>query len=185
VAKSFKTLRAKMSPEAQARANEKAQRILAEMPLQDLRKARRMSQEDLASTLGIAQPQISKMEGRTDLYVSTLRRYIEAIGGSLEIVARFEEGSVRINLFGEIEPAPAMAYVFDSGRLALDSFVAYQGAASVASNMVNHPPQKVALSADYPVLQPSKMDIGSVLAEAAGQKGEQKTATDSQLALAA
>jgi transcriptional regulator with XRE-family HTH domain len=102
MAKNFKNLVAKMSPAAQTRVRARVQEILADMPLQALRQARQMSQETLAQTLGIAQPQVSKIENRTDVYVSTLRRYIEAMGGSLEIVATFPEGSVRVDLFEDI-----------------------------------------------------------------------------------
>ena len=66
--------------------------MLAELPLFELRRARELSQQDLAQVLGATQPEVSKIEHRTDLYVSTLRRYIEALGGQLEITARFPDG---------------------------------------------------------------------------------------------
>ena len=72
-------------------------------PLQELRKARVLSQEQLARALHLRQPSISKLEKRTDMYISTLRSFIKAMGGELEIVARFPEGNVRINQFEEIE----------------------------------------------------------------------------------
>ena len=103
MAKSFNTLKTKMSPESLERANKKAQDILSAMPLQELRKARVLSQEQLARALHLRQPSISKLEKRTDMYISTLRSFIKAMGGELEIVARFPEGSVRINQFEEIE----------------------------------------------------------------------------------
>ena len=81
--------------------------MLAEMHLQDLRRARQLSQEDLAERLGASQPEVSKMESRADMYVSTVRRYIEAMGGELEIVARFPDGSIRITQFHDLEPADA------------------------------------------------------------------------------
>lgn len=104
MAKKYSELRARMSPEAQARAGERTRQMLADMPLQELRQALRLSQETLAETLGISQPQVSKIEHRTDLYLSTLRRYIEAMNGQLEVVARFAEGVVRITQFQAIEP---------------------------------------------------------------------------------
>jgi transcriptional regulator with XRE-family HTH domain len=79
--------------------------MLAELPLQELRRARELSQEELAKALGATQPEISKIEHRTDLYVSTLRRYIEAMGGRLEITAHFPDGAVRISQFHELESA--------------------------------------------------------------------------------
>ena len=56
--------------------------MLAEMPLHELRRARALTQRDLANMLRVNQPAISKLEQRTDVYVSSLRAYIEAVGGS-------------------------------------------------------------------------------------------------------
>jgi transcriptional regulator with XRE-family HTH domain len=64
--------------------------------LGDLRRARQLTQETLAETLGMSQSEVSKVERRSDLYVSTLRRYIEAMGGELQIFARFPNGEVEI-----------------------------------------------------------------------------------------
>lgn len=100
--KSFKILKNKMSSAAQKKVREKMQYVLAEMPLQELRQARQMSQERLAEILDTKQASISRIERRTDMYISTLRSYIEAIGGKLDIVARFSDGEVRVNQFGEI-----------------------------------------------------------------------------------
>jgi hypothetical protein len=52
--------------------------------------------------LKVGQPAVAKLERRTDMYVSNLRRYIEALGGSLEITARFPEGAVSITNFGDL-----------------------------------------------------------------------------------
>jgi transcriptional regulator with XRE-family HTH domain len=106
MAKSFKLLREQMSPEAQARAHEKAHKMLAEMPLQELRKARELSQQSIAEKLHMKQAAVSKMERRTDMYISTLRSYIEAMGGSLEIVAHFPEGDVQLKLLSDAERDP-------------------------------------------------------------------------------
>lgn len=65
--------------------------IAEEMTLRELREARRRSQAELAAELGINQAAVSKLERRADMYLSTLRRLIEAMGGSLEIVARFPD----------------------------------------------------------------------------------------------
>ncbi len=105
MAKPFKNLRDKMSPESRDRAHARALEMLAEMPLQELRQARQMSQKNLATVLCTGQPAISKIEHQTDVYVSTLRSYLEAMGGELEIVARFRDGTaVRIRQFKDIEP---------------------------------------------------------------------------------
>lgn len=109
MAKSFKTLREKMSPEARARAGEKAERLIEEMPLNELRAARKMTQEKLAENLHVKQAAVSKLERRADMYVSTLREFISAMGGELEITARFPDGSVRINQFEEVESDAARA----------------------------------------------------------------------------
>ena len=56
-----------------------------------------------ADVLDIKQGSVSKLERRTDLYISTLRRYIEAMGGELTLQARFPEGSVTITHLGQIQ----------------------------------------------------------------------------------
>mgnify|MGYP001147823380 FL=1 len=76
--------------------------MLAAMPLAELRRARGLSQKALAEALGVQQPSIARLEKRTDMYVSTLRSHIEAMGGELEVVARFPDGAVRIVAFSEI-----------------------------------------------------------------------------------
>jgi DNA-binding XRE family transcriptional regulator len=102
MAKKFEALRAKMSPEARSLADKKAQGMLAEMPLKELRQARGLSQKKLAEALHIQQPAIAKMEKRTDMYISTLRSHIEAMGGKLEILASFPDGTVQINNFSDL-----------------------------------------------------------------------------------
>ncbi len=99
----FTKLRNKMSVKAQKAAHKKAQEMLVEMPLQELRKARHLSQERLAEVLETKQANVSRMERRTDMYISTLRSYIEAMGGKLDIVARFPEGEIKIIQFKEID----------------------------------------------------------------------------------
>jgi len=75
--------------------------LLAEMPLHELRRARALTQGDMAKMLKVNQPAVSKMEQRADIYVSSLRSYIEAAGGKLKIVAEFPEGEVAITNFSE------------------------------------------------------------------------------------
>ena len=101
----FSDLRAKMNPEARERAEVMANTMLAEMPLNELRQARGLSQKMLAEVLHVQQPSIAKIEKRTDMYLSTLRSHIEAMGGELEIVARFPDGSVRISNFSDLGKA--------------------------------------------------------------------------------
>ena len=102
MARKFADLRAQMSPESRARAEAKAQAMLAEMPLNELRQARGLSQKMLAEVLHVQQPSIAKIEKRTDMYISTLRSHIEAMGGELEVVARFPDGAVKISNFSEL-----------------------------------------------------------------------------------
>ena len=102
MAKKFSELREKMSPERRARIDEKVKETLAEMPLQELRNARGLSQKVLAEALHIQQPAIAKLEKRTDMYISTLRSHIEAMGGELEVIARFPDGDVKISTFSQI-----------------------------------------------------------------------------------
>ena len=102
--KPFHVLKNEMMPERRKSAEERAKRILAEMPLQELRQARHLTQETLARNLSVKQAAVSKMENRTDMYISTLRNMIKAMGGDLEIIARFPDGEVKINQFKEINP---------------------------------------------------------------------------------
>jgi DNA-binding XRE family transcriptional regulator len=74
---------------------------IAAMPLDELRKAREMTQVKLAQTLGVNQGEVSKIEHRADLYLSTLAEYVEALGGRLEIRAVFSDREVRIVQFEE------------------------------------------------------------------------------------
>jgi transcriptional regulator with XRE-family HTH domain len=98
----FGELRKKMSPERRARNTAATQGMLREMALFELRQAREQSQEDLARTLKVGQPAVAKLERRTDMYVSNLRRYIEALGGTLEIRAQFPEATVTITNFSDL-----------------------------------------------------------------------------------
>jgi transcriptional regulator with XRE-family HTH domain len=102
MAKSFKLLQEKMSPEARDRAWAKAEGMIREMALDELRAALDLTQEQLADVLGVNQAAISKVERRSDMFISTLRKIIEAMGGELEIRAILPDGVVRINQFAEI-----------------------------------------------------------------------------------
>lgn len=82
-----------------------AQTMLDEMPLKELRQARGLSQKMLAELLQVQQPSIAKIEKRTDMYLSTLRSLIEAMGGELDVVARFPDGTVKISHFSDLDKA--------------------------------------------------------------------------------
>jgi DNA-binding XRE family transcriptional regulator len=110
MAKKFTELENKMSAKSLVRSDAIYRQLLAELPLAELRRARGLSQKTLAGVLHVDQASISKMERRTDMYISTLRSHIEAMGGELEIVARFPDGAVKIANFNGIESAdPAFA----------------------------------------------------------------------------
>lgn len=101
--KSFKTLRNKMSAKACLESEQKTKQFLQKMRLDELRKLKQKTQEDVAKTLDVEQPYISKLERQSDMYISRLRKYIEAMGGALEITARFPEVDVKINQFEELK----------------------------------------------------------------------------------
>jgi len=103
MATNFRKIREGMAPERQERIRKRTEELLAELPLQELRQARALSQQELAEVLGLNQATISKLERRTDMYLSSLRRFVEAMGGELEISARFPEGKVLIQLFEDLE----------------------------------------------------------------------------------
>jgi DNA-binding XRE family transcriptional regulator len=104
--RNFKGLEAKMPLEARLRAEARAHETMANMALDELRAARELTQQELAQVLNVNQAAISKLERRTDMYVSTLGRFIEAMGGTLEIRAVFPNGAVRITQFGEHNVKP-------------------------------------------------------------------------------
>jgi DNA-binding XRE family transcriptional regulator len=91
-------LRAKMSPEARAEARRLADKDLEEMPLQELRAARHLTQQQLAQTLDMTQAAVSQLEQRTNIYLNTLENFVEAMGGRLEMYAVFPDGRVKLGL---------------------------------------------------------------------------------------
>ena len=105
MAKNFNALREKMPLEAQERARTKAREYAQSMALDELRQAREMTQEHLARILGVNQTAISKLEHRADMYVSTLRDFVKAMGGRLRIEAVFPEGKVEISQFRKLRRA--------------------------------------------------------------------------------
>jgi transcriptional regulator with XRE-family HTH domain len=99
MAKKFSELRAKMSPDAQSRAAARAEAMLVEMQLQELRKSRQVTQVEVALGMGVEQAAISKLERREDMYVSTLREYVKALGGELKLVASFPDADIQVHPF--------------------------------------------------------------------------------------
>lgn len=90
--KSLNEFRKKIKPEVQLAARAKAVSIIAEMSLAETRKARGFNQATVAKHLNIAQPNVSQIESRPDLLLSTLGQYVEALGGRLELHAKFPDG---------------------------------------------------------------------------------------------
>jgi transcriptional regulator with XRE-family HTH domain len=101
--KNFKELQAMMSPKSRKRSEAKAERMIREMALDELREARQLTQQQLADQLNVRQPAIAKMERRADMYLSTLRNVIKAMGGELDIRAVFPDGAVRIKKLKELK----------------------------------------------------------------------------------
>lgn len=103
MANKFSELKQRLPADARQRAKRKTEELLGRLPLYQLRQARSLSQHELADILHVQQGSISKLERRTDMYLSTLRRFIEAMGGTLEVTARFPDGIVRIERLGGTE----------------------------------------------------------------------------------
>ena len=100
----FNELTKDFTPARRARVAASAAALREEMTLEELRKARDVSQEEIAHVLAVGQPAVAKLEKRTDMHISNLRRYIEALGGKLEITARFSDASVVIDNIGDATP---------------------------------------------------------------------------------
>jgi DNA-binding XRE family transcriptional regulator len=95
----FSNLTANFSPERKAKIARKTQQLKSEMALNELREAFSLTQDQLASKLNVKQPAISRLEKRSDMYISHLREVIEAMGGKLEITACFPDHQVKITNF--------------------------------------------------------------------------------------
>jgi predicted XRE-type DNA-binding protein len=100
---------ASMSPESQARIAARSAELHAEVEgLKALRKLAQRSQEQIAQSLGVKQPAIVKIERQTDLYLSTLRRFVEAAGGTLELRVELPGmGVLHLTGMGELTNAKA------------------------------------------------------------------------------
>jgi len=100
MARSFEELRKQMSPERRDRNRRRTEELLAELRLHEVRAVCDLTQAELAERLSIDQPNVSRLEHRSDVHVSTLADYVSALGGRLELLAVFPEGTVRIDQFG-------------------------------------------------------------------------------------
>lgn len=102
MARSFRELQEGMDPAARARTRERVRTELHRMALDELRNARQLTQAEMAELLDVPQSSISRIERRADMYLSTLRNYIQAMGGILQIQAMFPDGgTVVIDRLGD------------------------------------------------------------------------------------
>ncbi len=109
MAKKWNTLKHSMRPAARRRVDARVKATLEAMPLAELRKAMGMTQVELAAKLEVAQGNVSKVEHAADMYLTTLRKYVEALGGELRLTARFGGGR-EIEIGGLVGcPDPATA----------------------------------------------------------------------------
>ena len=104
MARNYKELQDKLGPASRADNVRRVREELQRMALDELRSAKRLTQTDMAEMLDVPQSSISRIEQRADMYLSTLRNYIHAMGGVLQIQAVFPDGgAVAINRFGDYE----------------------------------------------------------------------------------
>lgn len=100
MAKSFADLVKKTTTkQTRERAAARTQELVAELLLSEIRKLSGKSQREVAAKLGIKQPSLSKLEGQSDMQISTLSRIVAALGGELDVIARFPDRSVKIDQF--------------------------------------------------------------------------------------
>jgi transcriptional regulator with XRE-family HTH domain len=93
----FRDLKHKMSRERQARIRKEAKAELLEMDLRGLRELLGKTQEEIAALMDRSQGQVSETERRQDVRLSTLRTYVEALGGELEVIANFGDKRIRLH----------------------------------------------------------------------------------------
>jgi predicted XRE-type DNA-binding protein len=91
----------KVTPERQAEIDAEVRREIARMRLRDLRQARQLSQVQIAETLGMRQGDVSRLERQTDMYLSTLARFVTASGGRLRLVAEYDDAEpIELDVLG-------------------------------------------------------------------------------------
>ena len=116
MARNYKELQALMDPASIADNKRRVREDLRRMALDELRGARQLTQADMAEMLDVPQSSISRIEQRADMYLSTLRNYVHAVGGELRIQAVFPDGgTVVIDRFGEYEERPYIVQAVAEG----------------------------------------------------------------------
>lgn len=102
MAKSFDELvKRTTTKRTRVKAAKRTQELLGELLLCEVRKMAGKSQQEVADLLGIKQPSLSKLEKQKDMQISTLQKIVAALGGELEVLARFPKGTVRIEQFDQ------------------------------------------------------------------------------------
>ena len=102
MAKSFDELvKRTTTAKTRQRAATRTRELLGELLLSEIRELAGKSQRQVADVLGIKQPSLSKLEKQSDMQISTLRRIVNALGGELEVIARFPKGTVKIEQFNQ------------------------------------------------------------------------------------
>ena len=96
MAKNFRILYDKLPSAAKRRSERWVAREVERLALRELREAKKLTQEEMASRLRVEQAAISKLERRQDMYLSTLNKYVSGMGGKLEVTAVFPSGSVSL-----------------------------------------------------------------------------------------
>jgi transcriptional regulator with XRE-family HTH domain len=108
MAKSFDELiKRTTTKKTRQRAAARTRELLGELLLSEIRERAGKSQRQVADALGIKQPSLSKLEKQSDMQISTLRRIVNALGGELEVSARFPVGTVKIEPFNPRSPTAA------------------------------------------------------------------------------
>jgi predicted transcriptional regulator len=91
-----------MTLKQRAAAARLTRELADKLPLQQLRHALLLTQQQLAQSLGVSQVAISKMENQSDMLISTLKRIVEAMGGELELKVHFPQGDVSLKDLGRV-----------------------------------------------------------------------------------
>jgi transcriptional regulator with XRE-family HTH domain len=142
MARNFRELQAKMDPGSRADNAHRVREELQRMALEEIRGAKQLTQSDMAEMLNVPQSSISRIERRADMYLSTLRNYIHAVGGELRIQAVFPDGgTVIIDRFGEYEERPYVveAIAESSGVFRLSARPLHHQGTQLATKAVKAP----------------------------------------------
>ena len=109
MAKSFDELvRRTTTKKTQAKAARRTQQLLGELLLSEIRQLTGKSQQQIAEALGIKQPSLSKLEKQADMQISTLQKIVKALGGELQVLAKFPKGTVKIDQFDRSRRRPRL-----------------------------------------------------------------------------